>query len=688
MPGRAGGSRSSSAANSPTTDMIGDGTSASSGGKRSLTTSTPGSDPKKSKVETINSAAGSSASNDTIGGKSRGSPVDRDDSTNSPKSQPNPKEIVSQYVKLDPIKKVDKNYPPLSENELKVLEKYLDISSSDPWRDDWVGNLAFVDKDITSPESKSRDQGPRKTLLDWAANIKAKMSRKILNNLIRYVYNLKETPKEAKVVLRSIDTSDVVEVQKAIRRINYDPVILKADGWTTQKADKPVGASGGAYNIGDRVVWDGYEAVVIAFLHDDDLGDLWKAIWLDDSCISFDLEVEELEEGRKKYERRLKKQAGGAKKDKQQGSSQSDMSRRSARYASSADFSVQGIENGVVLAVSYSRGSRAGVFWPARVMHASEMGSYNSPSKRASAQMKVDLMFLAPYWNAPAIAGPALSYAESVKRHGASIFDSGPLLEHESIDASEECIQPYPYDANAGLDIDQLRVSFKFAGLPKAAFPRFVNAHRLALGLKTYAQNELKTTASELEKTTAGLFEAHPLSVQTAMFPPAVLHLPFSDILDQLPSPQEDAASFYGEDRSDSEPALSLSSILEAMKPPSCWGAIEGVRASTKSQRRPPPSRNKTQAFQSPPIPSTLTNSSEEGSPLNIDSFTGDLGSLRQVLSDPKKFSISSVLNAGLQMLLTLLPKNSELFKNSSTEFREARAREIVGCWTLVKVSL
>lgn len=67
-----------------------------------------------------------------------------------------------------------------------------------------------------------------------------------------------------------------------------------------------VGATGGPYRFGEMVYWQGYEGVVIAYLHDNDLGDLWKAMWLEEFD-TFDLEAEELEDARRKYERKKQK---------------------------------------------------------------------------------------------------------------------------------------------------------------------------------------------------------------------------------------------------------------------------------------------------------------------------------------------------------------------------------------------
>ena len=601
-------------------------------------------------------------------------------------------EIVSEYIDLKPMPAKIKPLAALTKAEKRELEVVLEIGKADSWRDDWIGNLAFADKDVTSPDSKSRDRNNKKPLLMWAR--KGKTSLRLLNFLLRHVYNLKETPQRAKDVLASVNPNSVDDIQEAIRRVSYDPVVLQQDGWTTRKSAKPIGASGGPYRIGEMVYWQGYEGVVIAYIHDHDLGDLWKAMWLEEFD-TFDLEVEELDDARKKYKRRQKQKQNADTSEqsasKAPGSSAATAvtaadlanSRRSARYASSADFHVEGIEHGIILAVSYSRGSRPGVFWPARVLHASEIQSFGAQNKRGSQKQKLDVLFLAPYWNASPVAAGSRSYAESLQRHGSSIFSSGPLFEFESIDVSAEVIQEYPYDGEHGLDIEQLRVSFKFAGLPKAAFPRFVDSHRLALGLKTYSQKRLNPKSTEVKRTTAGLFETHPLSVQTALFPQSVLHLPFEHILSQLPSvvnkDNHDAQSYDGP-QTKVEPSLQLGVILDTMNPPFCWGQGQIAREISEHSPEVVPM---TKTFQSPPIPIKLDGNEIQ---LGIDHFITDLGTLKGLLANDSPFSMSFLLKTCLKQLLAKFPQDQTEFEGASKERRRDKARNLAREWAIVKV--
>jgi len=89
---------------------------------------------------------------------------------------------------------------------------------------------------------------------------------------------------------------------------------------------------------------------------------------------------------------------------------------------------------------------------------------------------------------------------------------------------------------------------------------------------------------------TAGLFETHPMAVQTPTFPPVVLHIPVDFILSQLPHPdnQQVLASRQGSSRK--EPIIQLGKIVEAMKPPHCFGvSVPSENGSHRSSPEVPP---------------------------------------------------------------------------------------------------
>jgi hypothetical protein len=311
-------------------------------------------------------------------------------------------------------------------------------------------------------------------------------------------------------------------------------------------------------------------------------------------------------------------------------------------------------------------------------MHASELRG--SQSKRLNRQ-KVDVVFLAPYWNSDPLAAVGRrneSFSDSIARHGEALFSSGPLFEVESADANDECIQRYPYDADTGLDIDELRSSFKFSGLPKAAFPRFLDSHRLALALRTYSQNELKSTiASDIDRTSAGLLEGHPLSALTANFPSAVLHLPFNYILSQLPHPEQEISPIpYADQIANGEPSLQLGRILDAMKPPVSWGLGE-ISASGIVKESPGGILNTPAMFDS------MNKGSMDG-PSTANEFINGLPSLQSLLSENSP--AATILKNSLTGLLSCIPGSaSQQLQNAEKKRKLTRA--VYKTWVVVKVS-
>lgn len=528
------------------------------------------------------------------------------------------KDLHKLFAKLKPIPSFSLNpMNPLSISELIELESVLEFSKTasstneeSQWRNDWSGNLAYIDNEIRNPltrikSNRSRQNEPplsgrakkameKMTLIQWTKTIeesrgaRSSTMRRLLKNFFRHVcthcnddsnhsiQNIQQAPQSVINLLGAnvIETCSLSDIEDTIRRASYDPQILQEDGWTVVRTISSESATGGAFRIGDRIRYEGYEAVVIAYIHDTDIGDLWKAIWLED-FVAFDLEAEELNLARQKWEKHNKKS------DRDSSAKATARRRPPNREAAigsngSLDFVVKGVEYGIVLASSYSKGARAGVQWPARIMHASESpGTARRNSSKT--QRKLELVFLASYWNSMDDAtiaagknrvGPPLSENEE------AVFNTNPLFQFETVDATHEMVKEYPSNIElegSCLDIAQLRMSFRFTGLPKALFPRYVDAHRLATCIRAYARTHLMTSTPPPEKVssyraTAALLEAHPLSVQVPLFPPVILHLPYSFILAQLTSP---ISSTNG---SDSEPLIQLNAIVDSMKPPLCWG--------------------------------------------------------------------------------------------------------------------
>lgn len=475
-------------------------------------------------------------------------------------------EVVQSFVELKPLTGKTSKLSNLTAQEKRELEAALGIGEEGvSWRDDWAGCLAFADEEILNPELRGKKkQSFRQSLFLWAEN--NDNSRRMLHNLVRFVANMKSTPPEAKRILSHANPSSVSELEQAIRRTSYDPIVLKQDGWTTEKTE-PEGATGGANWIGEMVRWQNSDAVVLAFDYDPEIGDLWKVAWVEDGELTtFDLEAEELREARKKWVRR---QAGSAKNQPDSGP------RKSSRFVSSEYFAVEGVEEGIVLASSFSKNARQGVYWPARIMHPSENSGNPSQSKRSSSKHKMDVVFLAPYWDAENTYGRSRK-VEGLSESGPSAFHDGALFQVENADASFDTIQPYPFDPERGVDIDQVKNSFRFTGLPKLAFERFLDSHRLALALKLFARKHAKRSDSPANMATAGLFETHPVALRAPIFPSVVLHLPFPFILSQLPR-----AKSYDTETAPKERVLKLSGIVDTMKPPNCWGLHDSDVPST-----------------------------------------------------------------------------------------------------------
>lgn len=593
-----------------------------------------------------------------------------------------PQEDPMDYLKnLAPLPKVIPPLRRLTKAEIEELEMALEFRAADAkdhWREDWSGNLSMAEKDILNPALKAtagNKKSFRQPLLDWALN--APSSAHLLRNLLHHVCSsTQNVPHAVKKIIGGInDETPVEELIRRFRRASYDPQVLKEDGWTTAKSDEPQGATGGPFLIGDKIISDGSDAVVIAYVHDPDIGDLWKALLIED-LISFDLEAEELLEAKRKWEKR----------NNQSVADMGNKSRRSSRFTVSSDFTVKGIENGIILAASYAKGARRNVFWPARVMHASEGGgSTSSQARRSSSKLKVDLVFLAPYWNSD--EQPAgRSRSESMSENGESIFMANPLLQLETVEASDEMIKEYPYSNGDGLDIAQLQMSFRFTGLPKSAFTRYLNAHRLAMALREYAKKHPKAAQfTATDRASAGLFETHPLSVQAPIFPSVILHLPFGFILAQLPRTLGERPLGSSHDVDENmEPVLKLDNMVNAMKPPYCWGdSVE------KSDNMTPIGKHKL--GEESPGASWLKGAvgrddTEEDHSPSIEGFMTDYPLLNENFN---RYCSSPPLVGVLSSITRLLAQLGEEEEVNLSELpvgeRRSKLKALVTSWTIVK---
>lgn len=396
-------------------------------------------------------------------------------------------------------------------------------------------------------------------------------------------------------------------LMEAKKRVGYDPQVLREDGWTTSKSTSPEGSSGGAYLIGEKVIWEKYEAVIIGYLYDHEgIGDLWKLIYLDDQ-VPFDLEADEIQEGFRRYNRKEER-----RKQKQREETVPTITKTGPRYTRNK-YTVKGIEYGIVLAMSSNSSARRGVKWPARVMSMSEVEEIGATaSRRSHSKNSIAVVFMAPYWNgANAKRGKASSATAS------NPYSSGPLFQFEYVEAIPEIIEKYSHDK---LSMEELRAEFRFSGLPQPAFARFINAHRIAISLKHYAMKHLSPTAinGDNPDAFASLTDSHLMTIHTASFPTALLHLPYDFILEHLPSPLE--KTMVESDEEECEPILDLPSILEAMKPPACYGnkALAPAQDATGSNSlSPSPATrvpvNNAGILQPSPSPRTIFGRYKEG---------------------------------------------------------------------------
>jgi hypothetical protein len=480
--------------------------------------------------------------------------------------------------------------PHLTARDLAELEYALQIEKEYPgaekngWKNDWSGNLELIKKDILLDMHRISEnphmRRSKKAFCDWVTdNAKSADDFRGIQLLFSFIYHMHGTPPTAKKILayslqRPAGSREERRkfIDEAIRRTSYDPHVLTEDGWTTQKADTPDGSHGGAYLIGKYILWEGYRAIIIAFVKDDDR-DLWKALWTDDNE-TFDLESDELQEGFKKWEQKIAK-LKKIKEVTQPLVIGNPKTAKSWRYEANRNFNVEGAEHGIVLAMpSFDAISKPGIYWPARILHVKECKNSMSQgsTRRNSSRSMIELVFLAPYWNGNVPRGKEMLIGQEPDAVRSDVFSSGTLFDYATVEASDEMISKYPYDCYDVISIDKLRAEFSLTGLPQSAFPRFLDSHRLAMALRLYARLHL-TNTMKLSNDTATLTESHPMSVRAPDFSSVVLNLPYDYILSKLPHPSNLLRNVDGEDLK--EDVFKIKHILESMSPPHCWDVGE-----------------------------------------------------------------------------------------------------------------
>jgi acetoin utilization deacetylase AcuC-like enzyme len=355
------------------------------------------------------------------------------------------------------------------------------------------------------------------------------------------------------------------------------------------------------------------------------------------------------------------------------------------------------------LAASYAKGARPNVYWPARIMHASEGGwdaigggssgngggSSNggtglnvggSSVRRNMSRQKVDVVFLAPYWKQDEGSGRTTTTLAAMDE---STFNAVPLFQVESVDAVDDVLKEYPYAWSDGIDLTQLTKAFRFTGLPRAALPRYINAHRLAAALRNYAKHNIPNSGTANDRATAGLFETHSMSVKTPNFPSVILHLPFDYILSQLPRSLDDGLLGSSRQSNNShvmEPVLNLGSMVKAMNPPHSWGAAGNKADEDLDQNgQSTPDKNLSPA-------SLWTKMGEPSSEMDanptqpIDEFMKDFPALNDIFN--QYFSSPPLVGPlGTLSVFLLLMENLKDGKEMDTPTRQTRLQGLITTW-------
>jgi len=599
---------------------------------------------------------------------------------------------IAEIIKLEELPAV-KPLESLTLREMAELEAALQIgdtcnySDEDAWKPDWGGNLLLYEKDVVVNKGYLINQPNAKPAkvkyCDWvASNAPGSNGLRGLELLLRFVYNMKGTPAMAKKILahslqRPAKSAEhrLEFIVDAISRVSYDPAVLQQDGWTIEKVDTP--QEGEAFHIGRRIMWQRHEAIIIAFTPDETYGGLWKAAYVED-LETFDLEPGELQAAIKKWDNKQKQLS----KKRNAVRAPPPPPSGSTRFAATANFTVDGIENGIILAVPTNRAAQ-GVLWPARVRHVVE-GSLTASGgvRRNSSKNMIQVVFLAPFWN-----GQSLSSKVSNAKDPYSL---GPLFEFDNIEVSEYNLQKYPFET---ISMEKIKGSFLFLSLPKGVFSRYLDSHRLAVALKTYA---IKTISSDHASrsddqvlASAQLIESHGLSLRTPIFPQVALTVPFEFILSKLPHPSE-FASMTDDDDNDAEPAIDIDAIIRSMSPPLIFGKkLPSLKRDT-SLLTP---ECKKKSFMSPdphftPVINIAPHEEEEEALWSTNKFASDfLCGIFQTQSSGNNLSIDGLayMEKLLTSLIAKLRQLSNVFTGYGASKQSAELRSILCQCLLIK---
>ncbi|GMH96980.1 hypothetical protein TrVE_jg4547 [Triparma verrucosa] len=469
--------------------------------------------------------------------------------------------------------------PVLPQSERDFIARCLQLEYREgqfDWPEDWSGNLTLFFKEITV---KAHDSDQTITV-GFAEHYQDHW--RVLIKFFALVIKLEDMPAEAiRILTYAAARESMTTTQKygfmveAVQMTLFDKKVLQEDNWQTKPTKLPQETvdeggnvvrgmdHGGTHFIGRSVYWVGSEAIVVAFVRDDEIGDLWKVKWVNeiDTC---DLEHSELIKGLKAWDRHLARKAkvnGGGGSSKSHADTGGYQSKKSKVRYGDPEYIVPGIDKGIVLARSSHTGARPDVLWPARVMHHNETKLLQQSKRgrpKENGTHSCELVFFCPYWGQ--------SPGTSAQKAGWS-YPIASIFETENVEANKTCIQAYG-DLKE-IDIAELRSSFALTGLAKSTFKYYVDAHRLALGFLNYANTSLQPPqeANRATPDIAVLQGCHVMSLQTPLFPSGLLELPWGYVLSGL----DNSFSQSGTDQI-REPPLNLQGMLAALERPHSIG--------------------------------------------------------------------------------------------------------------------
>ncbi|GMI14694.1 hypothetical protein TrVE_jg1572 [Triparma verrucosa] len=205
--------------------------------------------------------------------------------------------------------------PVLPQSERDFIARCLQLEYREgqfDWPEDWSGNLTLFFKEITV---KAHDSD-QTIIVSFAEHYQDHW--RVLVKFFALVIKLEDMPAEAiRILTYAAVRESMTTTQKygfmveAVQMTLFDKKVLQEDSWQTKPTKLTVDEGGNVVRvwnktdyIGRSVYWVRSEATVIAFITDEEIGDLWKVKWVNwnSSC---DLDRGELIEGLKAWDKHL-----------------------------------------------------------------------------------------------------------------------------------------------------------------------------------------------------------------------------------------------------------------------------------------------------------------------------------------------------------------------------------------------